>query len=112
MKRQRGRNPDKMPPKRNCGCHPARPIGLVAEMAQVDPESRMAHILARRAHNAGVLPINAIDGKLTGTRFTRASERSSLRWIKNEPDLPERMIRTGQMSVDDVPLYLRSFLRL
>jgi len=81
-------------------------------MAQVDPESRAVHILARRAHNAGVLPINAIDGRLTGTRFTRASERSSLRWITCEPDLPERMVELKQMSVDDVPVRLRSFLKL
>ena len=112
MNKQRGRNPDRMPTERKCRCYPGRPTGLVAEMAQVDPESRSVHILCRRAHEAGVLPINAIDGRLTGTRFTRASERSSLRWAKSEPDLPERMVRTGQMSVDDVPVCVRSFYRL
>ncbi len=112
MKRQRRRNPDKMPTERDCRRYPGRPTRLVAEMAQVDPESRAVHILLRRAHKAGVQPINAIDGKLIGTRFTRASERSSLRWITSDPNLPERMIEKGPMSVDDVPDWLRKHLRL
>ena len=81
------------------------------EMGQVDSKSRAAHILARRASKQGLIKIRDIDGAITGTAITPADPRSSLRWLKNEPNLPERMIKTGQMSPEDFPRRFRSFLK-
>ena len=88
-----------------------RRTALIAEMGQGDPKSRAVHILARRAREAGVLKVQDIGGKLVGTEFDQSYPRTSFRWAKNEPDLPERMVRTGQMTREDYPEFVRNFLR-
>ncbi len=88
-----------------------RPQPMLARMGQVDPESRSVHILARRVVAEGLMKVSDIDGKISGTRFTRADERSSRRWAAKEPDLPERMVRKGQMCPEDFPPFVRKFLR-
>ena len=79
-------------------------------MGQVDPKSRAFHILARRANKKGLIKIRDIDGAFTGTSITRADPRSSLRWFRDEHDLPERMIKYGQMCLEDFPESFRALL--
>ncbi len=88
-----------------------RPQPMLARMGQVDPESRSVHILARRAAKEGLMKVSEIDGKISGTGFTQAGDRTSQRWAAKEPDLPERMVRKGQMRPEDFPAFVRKFLR-
>lgn len=83
----------------------------MARMEQVDPKSRAANILGIRGHEEGLISLKEIGGKLVGTEFTQAHPRSAQRWAKKQPDLPERMIETGQMRPEDFPRSLRSFLK-
>ena len=110
MKRIRRQNPRKLRTK-DC-LVPARKNRVpLARMEQVDPKSRAAHILGIRGNKKGLITLNEIGGKLTGTEFTQADPRSAQRWAKKQPNLPERMVETGQMSPADFPKSLRSFLK-
>jgi hypothetical protein len=108
--RIRRQKSDKMDPK----CEPVRVLKSrpvrVAEMGQVDAASRAAHTLGRRVAQDGLIQVGDIGGKLAGTRFEQVDERTSLRWFKDDPSLPERMIRTGQMTREDFPKLFRSYL--
>ena len=88
----------------------SRPV-RVAVMGQIDAASRAVHTLGRRAARDGMIKVRDIGGKLAGTRFEQVDERTSLRWFQDDPDLPERMIRTGEMRREDFPPLFRSYLR-
>lgn len=109
--RIRRQESDKTHPKRKpVRVLKSRPV-RVAEMGQIDAASRAAYTLGRRAAKDGMVRVRDIGAKLTGTRFEQVDERTSLRWFNDDPDLPERMIRTGQMTREDFPPLLRSYLR-
>ncbi len=84
----------------------------VARMAQTDAPSRAVLITGLRGSKEKLYRREDINGMLAGTDFTQASPRSVQRWDKKEPNLPERMITTGQMRREDFPERLRAFLKL
>lgn len=81
-------------------------------MAQTDAPSRAVGITGLRGCKERLLKLEDINGILAGTGYTQASPRSVQRWDKKEPNLPERMIETGQICREDFPERLRAFLRL
>lgn len=111
MHRHRRQNSDKKWTKVGCYFVLRHQPEELAEVAQVDPKSRAAHILARRAAEEKMLRIRDIDGTLTGTSIERADPRSSLRWYQEDQDLPERLIENGYARPEDFPKRLRSFIR-
>ncbi len=84
----------------------------VARMAQTDPKSRAVGITGLRGSNEGLYRREDINGVIAGTEYAQASPRSLQRWDKKEPNLPERMIETGQMCREDFPEKFRAFLKL
>lgn len=112
MTHHRRQNADKMRAKVGCYIVRKRPKVPIARMQQVPPRSRAIHILARRASKEGLLRVKDIDGQFAGTSVERADPKSSKRWVEKEPNLPERLIDSGLLSVNDVPRPLRSFLRI
>ena len=48
---------------------------------------------------------------MAGANYPQANERSSRNWELKEPDLPEKMIISGEMTIDEFPAFTRPFLK-
>ena len=48
---------------------------------------------------------------MAGANYPQANERSSRNWELKELDLPEKMIISGEMTIDEFPASTRPFLK-
>ncbi len=83
----------------------------MANMEQVGSKDRARHVAARRAGASGIVKIQDINGRMAGVNYPQANERSSRNWELKEPDLPEKMIISGEMTIDEFPASTRPFLK-